>query len=125
MRIFFALVFLALCGGSSAQDLDKLAADTLLIGQWKLANPADAKMLKTAGEPFLREGVYFGHRGKYSVPGGQTEWTWYIREERLTILDPEMEEAMEYGIEKLDQDELILIWSSSGYKLKYTRVKKQ
>jgi hypothetical protein len=59
------------------------------------------------------------------VPGEQHERTWTIIENRIGIYDREFEEGMEYTVEKIDREELVILWGSANYKLKYTRVKKQ
>lgn len=123
-----ALLFLFLfCGVSLfAQQSKKIAVDTVLMGEWKLANPADAKMMKSAGEPFLRESMYFSNRGRLSVPGESHNWGWNTANGNIiTIIDEDLYEGIDYLVEKLDREELVIVWGDHGYKLRYLRVKKE
>lgn len=117
------LVFIGMALPALAQ-MDHRRIDSLLPGTWKLALEADAKMMKTGGEMFLRDSVTFGKDKFFRVPGENGNWSWDVETDKsIVILDNELMEGVEYVINKLDDQELILVWGSSGYLLRYVRVK--
>lgn len=114
-RVLILLVLLLGIGASDAlaqqnDTLKKVQIDTLLLGRWKLQDPAQAKMLKTMGELFMRGEIHFADRASYSVPKEQHNWQWSYKEasKALIITDLDYEEYQEYPMYFKDLNTLVI-----------------
>lgn len=116
MRQFFILVVLTLgFTAANAQEEDstwkKAYVDTAILGDWKMENPAQMKMLRSMRDLFLREQITFKDREVYEVYHERHPWAWNFSErfQTIEIADLETETIKRYKLKYLDENKLILL----------------
>ncbi len=84
--------------------------DSLIMGHWILETPAQLKMLKTMGEPYLQQEIHFKDKHLFQGISRGASLEWMCNEEgtQLSIIDREMEEMRTYPIVLLEDKLLVL-----------------
>ena len=114
-----ALIFIGLflvVANTRAQQQDSLPlpkeqVDTLIIGSWKMENPAQMKILRVYGDRYLAESIQFLHRQEYISANRNMGWRWSYsdRSGELEIADLEVLEVQAYKVALLTEEKLVLM----------------
>jgi hypothetical protein len=93
------------------QEPVRTSADSLILGNWVLKNPAQAKIFKSDKEPFLRAVMSFEEKKKCSAAGEihQWEWTYTPETQSIHLVDTEVKKSADYVIRHIDHLEMIIV----------------
>src|SRR5687768_1489327 len=96
-RILLSLFLV--CSVSAIAQVNHKLIDSLLPGKWALTKESDYKMIKSGGETFFSDTVFFKDGGKYAIPRERHKWNWSVESENTILLfDDELFEGVEYQI---------------------------
>jgi hypothetical protein len=126
MKRYLTLLFFLGVGTASQAQLNHRLIDSLLPGTWTLVVKADAKTMQSGGEMFLMDTLHFAPTGMFHAPNPSDSWQWNAEtDSSFVIIDYKLGEGIEYLIQKLDQKELVIVWGTSLYPLRYVRVREK